>query len=121
MKSSMADVQPLRGIRYVSQTIGDLAEGITPPYDGISEEASATNLSQIMSLYDDPQGRMRKLLSAYADNPEIQITDEAREEHRLRAITDDQQIALIQDFSSERRLSIADGHHRYEPALNYRD
>src|SRR5437588_6778849 len=41
MKSSMADVQPLRGIRYVSQAIGDLAEVITPPYDVISEEAQA--------------------------------------------------------------------------------
>lgn len=84
-------------------------------------EACATNISPIMSLYDDPRGRMRKLLSSYAAHAEVQIIDEVQEEHRLQAITDEQQIALIQDFFSERRLYIADGHHRYETALNYRD
>src|SRR5438128_7937771 len=37
----MADVQPLRAIRYVSETIGDLAQVVTPPFDVISEEAQA--------------------------------------------------------------------------------
>jgi uncharacterized protein (DUF1015 family) len=81
--------------------------------------ATAMNLSPLMSLYDDPQGRIRKLLGAYADNAEVQITDEVNEEHRLHAITDPRQIALIQNFFSERQLYIADGHHRYETALNY--
>jgi uncharacterized protein (DUF1015 family) len=212
----MADVQPLRGIRYNSKVVGNLAEVVTPPYDVISEEAQAryyarspyniirlelgldepgdttlnnrytraastyaewransilqqdatpcyyfyqqifthnsktytrtsllarvrlepwsarvvlphehtmakpkddrlkllracvTNLSPIMSLYDDPQGRIRRLLSSYVANAEVQITDE-------------KQIALIQSFFSERQLYIADGHHRYETALNYRE
>jgi uncharacterized protein (DUF1015 family) len=82
--------------------------------------ACATNLSPIMSLYDDPQGRMRRLLSSYAENAEVQIVDEAGEEHRLQPITDAQQIALIQDFFAQRQLYIADGHHRYETALAYR-
>ncbi len=79
--------------------------------------ACATNLSPIMSLYDDPQGRMRRLLSSYT--PEVQIVDEVGEEHLLHAITDEQQIALIQNFFAERQLYIADGHHRYETALAY--
>jgi len=83
--------------------------------------ACATNLSPIMSLYDDPQGRIRRLLSSYAAKPEVQITDEANEEHRLYPLTDKQQIALIQNFFAERQLYIADGHHRYETALNYRE
>ncbi|QBD81902.1 DUF1015 domain-containing protein [Ktedonosporobacter rubrisoli] len=81
--------------------------------------ACATNLSPIMCLYDDPQGRMRRLLSRYAEAPEVQIIDEAGEEHRLQPITDPEQVALIQDFFSQRQLYIADGHHRYETALNY--
>ncbi len=225
----MADVQPLHGIRYSSEKVGNLAEVVTPPYDVISPaeqaqyyarhsyniirlelgldeprddtlnnrytraatalaewrtqdilheddtpgyyayaqtfshgghtytrtsllarvrlepwsarvilphehtlakpkddrlkllEACATNLSPIMSLYNDPQGRIRKLLAPYAANAEVQITDEAQEEHRLHPITDDWQVALIRDFFSERRLYIADGHHRYETALNYRE
>ena len=83
--------------------------------------ACATNLSPIMSLYDDPQGRIRRLLGAYADNAEVQITDEAGEGHRLQHITDSAQIELIQNFFAERQLYIADGHHRYETALNYRE
>src|SRR5579859_1778595 len=83
--------------------------------------ACATNLSPIMSLYDDPQGRIRRLLSSYAAKPEVQITDEVNEEHRLHPLTDKQQIALIQNFFAERQLYIADGHHRYETALNYRE
>src|SRR6266702_4640565 len=37
----MADVQTLRGIRYSSDTVGDLAQVVTPPYDVISEEDQA--------------------------------------------------------------------------------
>jgi len=70
-----------------------------------------------MCLYEDPQGRMRRLLSGYT--PEIQIVDEVGEEHFLHSITDEQQIALIQDFFAQRQLYIADGHHRYETALAY--
>src|SRR5260221_2076076 len=83
--------------------------------------ACATNFSPIMSLFDDPQGRIRRLLNLYTANPEVQITDEANEEHRLNPITDEKQIELLQNFFSERQLYIADGHHRYETALNYRE
>src|SRR5712691_7625162 len=37
----MADVQPLQGIRYSRDTVGDLAQVVTPPYDVISEEDQA--------------------------------------------------------------------------------
>jgi len=81
--------------------------------------ACAANLSPIMSLYDDPQGRIRRLLSAHAEHTEIHFTDEAEEEHRLQPIQDAQQIASIQDFFAQQQLYIADGHHRYETALAY--
>src|SRR5260370_39779699 len=37
----MADVQPLPGIRYAKEVVGDLAQVVTPPYDVISEEDQA--------------------------------------------------------------------------------
>lgn len=83
--------------------------------------ACATNLSPIMCMYDDPQGRLRRLLTPYATNAEVHITDEAGEEHILQPITDAEQVALIQDFFTPRQLYIADGHHRYTTALTYRD
>src|SRR6266567_1490868 len=42
----MADVQPLRGIRYVPEVVGDLAQVVTPPYDVISEDAQARYYAQ---------------------------------------------------------------------------
>ncbi len=89
-------------------------------------EACVANLSPIMSMYDDPQGRIRRLLAPYAASAddltsEVRVVDEAQEEHRLQALTDADQIELIRDFFSERRLYIADGHHRYETALSYRE
>src|SRR2546429_3501492 len=83
--------------------------------------ACVTNLSPIMSLYDDPQGRIRRLLSSYAENVEVQIIDDVNEGHRLHPITEEHQISLIHNFFAERQLYIADGHHRYETALNYRE
>lgn len=82
--------------------------------------ACATNFSPIMVMYDDPQGRIRRMLSPYGEQAELQCTDDAGEEHRLHSITDAQQIALLQDFFAQRQLYIADGHHRYETALAYR-
>src|SRR5437588_7428422 len=83
--------------------------------------ACATNFSPIMSMYDDPQGRIRRLLSSYAVEPEVQIVDEVGEEHHFQSISDAHHLALIQDFFSQRQLYVADGHHRYETALAYRD
>src|SRR5258708_21738047 len=44
--SSMADVQPLRGIRYASEIVGDVAQVVTPPYDVISEAAQTRYYAQ---------------------------------------------------------------------------
>ncbi len=83
--------------------------------------ATATNLSPIMCLYDDPQGRIRKLLAAYTAQAEVQITDEVNEGHILHPINDEQVVSRMIDFFLQRQLYIADGHHRYETALQYRD
>jgi uncharacterized protein (DUF1015 family) len=83
--------------------------------------ATATNLSPLMCLYDDPQGRIRKLLAAYTAQAEVQLTDEVDEGHILHPITDEQVVSHIVDFFLHRQLYIADGHHRYETALQYRD
>src|SRR6266849_4074729 len=83
--------------------------------------ACATNFSSLMCMYDDPQGRMCALLAPYAARAGVQITDEVKEKHLLSPITHSGQIELIHDFFAERQLYVADGHHRYETALNYRD
>lgn len=83
--------------------------------------ACAVNLSPILSMYNDPQGRIRRLLGAALQQPEVHITDEMGEGHLLQPLTDPAALASIQDFFRLRQLYIADGHHRYETALNYRN
>lgn len=82
--------------------------------------ACATNFSPIMSVYDDPQGHVRHLLRSYATHPEVHVVDEQSEEHLLQPISDPEHITHIHDFFTQRQLYIADGHHRYETALAYR-
>jgi uncharacterized protein (DUF1015 family) len=74
-----------------------------------------------MGIYEDVQGQIRHLLSSYADTPEVQIVDELGEEHRVHPITDPDVMTLIHNFFALRQLYIADGHHRYTTALQYRD
>ena len=53
--------------------------------------------------------------------PEIETTDEYGVEHRVWRISDPKVIAAVQEQMRDRKLIIADGHHRYETALNYRN
>ncbi len=84
-------------------------------------QACAVNLSPIMSMYSDPQGRIRRLLNDHLHQPLVDIVDETGTAQRLQALTDPAVVERIQDFFTERSLYIADGHHRYETALNYRN
>ncbi len=55
----MADVQPLRGIRYANETIGDLAQVVTPPYDVITSEAQATAIPTISSAWNLDRSQLK--------------------------------------------------------------
>ncbi len=84
--------------------------------------ACAANLSPIMSLYEDADGSMQRLLEPLTQQtPEIAFTDDAGEEHTLLPIIDSDLAAQAQRFFADKRLFIADGHHRYETALAYRE
>ena len=51
----------------------------------------------------------------------MDVTDEYGARHRLWAVTDPARLARIQTLMQPMKLLIADGHHRYETALNYRN
>src|SRR5579885_1422782 len=94
-----------------------------PKYDRLKLlRACAANLSPIMALYQDEQETLQQLFKALNEfPPEADFTDEAGEEHWLLPITDEAHLRTIQDFFGNQHLYIADGHHRYETALAYRD
>src|SRR5207253_2321548 len=54
-------------------------------------------------------------------NPDIHIRDEYGVEHLMWIVTDHEKIRFIQGQMESKRLIIADGHHRYETALAYRE
>jgi uncharacterized protein (DUF1015 family) len=84
--------------------------------------ACAANLSPILALYDDPKQRLtQRLEKARRREPDAQFRDESGEEHRLWVVTDARFAAQVAAFFAPARLFIADGHHRYETALAYRE
>ena len=73
-------------------------------------------------LYSDPQGGVEGLLqNKIKEEPEISVLDEYETLHRLWPIHDPALIQAVQEQFSDKKLLIADGHHRYETALAYRN
>jgi uncharacterized protein (DUF1015 family) len=85
--------------------------------------ACAANLSPIMSFFDDPAAELASILNQHTANikPDADFTDDADERHILWRVDAPDVAARIHDFFDTRQLYIADGHHRYETALAYRD
>jgi uncharacterized protein (DUF1015 family) len=76
------------------------------------------NVSPVFGLYEDPDGVLAETLAAAARQPPLaEAVDDAGEEHRLWTLADGQ----VERFFESKLLFIADGHHRYETALAYRD
>ena len=84
--------------------------------------ATGANLSSVFLLYEDPQRALNELLAARLDaGPAAVARDTAGVEHRLVPVEDAVAIDRVIRFLAERPVVIADGHHRYETALKYRD
>jgi uncharacterized protein (DUF1015 family) len=77
---------------------------------------------QLFMLYSDPQRRIDGILAEAeaAGAPATEMLDEYGVVHRLWVIAEPQQVTAIQKAMEDQKLVIADGHHRYETALNYR-
>jgi uncharacterized protein (DUF1015 family) len=78
---------------------------------------------QLFMIYSDPQKRVDAILNEAEKSatPDTEMTDEYGVIHRLWVISDPQRVIAIQEAMSDQKLVIADGHHRYETALNYRN
>jgi uncharacterized protein (DUF1015 family) len=85
--------------------------------------ATRAHFGQIFMLYED-SGQIESLLATDGDAdkvPDLQVEDESGVVHRVWQITDPTVIHSVQAAMSSKKLIIADGHHRYETALNYRN
>ncbi len=113
----------------------EFVEGVILPHEHTfsGPKADRLNLTRatraawghIFILYPDPQNRINALLQPFIEHT---APIEARElviepavQQRFRVLDDPQlQEAIVQEMAPKRSLVIADGHHRYETALNYR-
>ena len=85
-------------------------------------EHTEAAFGQIFSLFSDPEGRVASLLEPQkTGEPLFEFDDEEDVTHRFWRVCDEATLASIQAFFEDRELFIADGHHRYETAVTYRD
>jgi uncharacterized protein (DUF1015 family) len=85
-------------------------------------KATRAHYGQIFMLYSDPAGAVESLLSApAAEEPWEQVVDEYGTRHTAWRTADPTVVAGVTAAMSDKRLVIADGHHRYETALAYRN
>lgn len=83
-------------------------------------KSTGCNFSQIYSLYMDGDNSVFSLIDkASSGAPDSAFTDDDNVTHRLWCVSDSEVIKAVQEKMAEKKLYIADGHHRYETALNY--
>ena len=121
----------VKGI-IVRVKVEEFSKGVILPHEFTLSKAKADrfnlmkatncNFSQIYALYMDEDHTTLKTIDRLSDRkPDQKFTDSDHVTHKLWIITDEKVIEkLVNDFA-DRKLYIADGHHRYETALNYRN
>jgi uncharacterized protein (DUF1015 family) len=78
------------------------------------------HFGQIFMLYPDREFEVEEILEqVMAENARATVTDEYGTIHRLWRVADEETVRSIQMLMSDKRLLIADGHHRYETALAF--
>src|SRR5579872_2406994 len=82
--------------------------------------ATRAHFGQLFMLYSDPAAEIDALLRQ-EDPPTLEVRDEYDTQHRIWRISDPGLIGLVRSKMRDKNLIIADGHHRYETALNYRN
>jgi uncharacterized protein (DUF1015 family) len=85
--------------------------------------ATRAHFGQLFMLYSDPAGEIDGALSTSPADMEngIEIRDEYGVLHQVRRVSDPSLLALVRDKMCDKKLIIADGHHRYETAMTYRN
>ncbi len=111
--------------------LAEFSEGIVKPHEetfgSVTEDrlrlmdTCEAQFSQIFSLYSDEQGEIIRLLgSCKPAQPICDVKDAGGARHMLWPVTDDEILKKVQLFFKGKSVYIADGHHRYTTALNYR-
>jgi len=84
--------------------------------------ATSANISQVYAFYSDPERRVQRLLEPVLDKPPaVSVVDDDGQQHDLWVVTGRDVIEEVKALFCSRPLYIADGHHRYETALAFKE
>jgi uncharacterized protein (DUF1015 family) len=127
---SGAGAKKLRGIICLVR-IEDYDSGIVKPHETTLSgpktdrlnllRACKASFSQIFSLFPDPWGKAANVLAKVTRKPEREVQRLDGVTHRVWSLSDKNDIEAIVRELADKPIFIADGHHRYDTALNYRN
>ncbi|MCX7717015.1 MAG: DUF1015 domain-containing protein [Candidatus Sumerlaeaceae bacterium] len=84
--------------------------------------ATHANLSAIFVIFNDPKNEVMSMVSErMTDKPWEEVTDDDGVIHRLWVVQKRDFLVRLREAMQSRQLFIADGHHRYETAINFRN
>lgn len=112
--------------------LAEFSEGIVKPHEQVFRgvvtdrlrllDACRTQFSQVFSIFPDPTGAVMALLEpAREPEPLGQCRDKDGCRHSLWRVSDPAVIARVRELFSDKSVYIADGHHRYNTALQMRE
>jgi uncharacterized protein (DUF1015 family) len=120
----------LRGLISLVR-IEDYESGVVKPHENTLSgpktdrlnllRACKASFSQIFSLFSDPEGRVSAILGKAGDEPGMQVKNGDGVIHRIWSMADKNDIEAVVRELAHKPFFIADGHHRYDTALNYRN
>ena len=126
--SVYGEKKKLRGL-FAMVRIEELGKGVYPHEETHSKpkadrlnlmKACLANTSPIYALYNSPQKIASSIIDNVSGEPYISARDMDGAHHKLYKIQDESKINLIMDALSDKPIFIADGHHRYEVALEFK-
>jgi uncharacterized protein (DUF1015 family) len=83
--------------------------------------ACKASFSQIFSIFSDPQGKVSDVLGKVRIKHRMEVTGSDNVIHRAWVLNDKHDIETLVREMEDKQIFIADGHHRYDTALNYRN
>lgn len=83
--------------------------------------ACRAHFSQIFSLLPDQEGTIAQVLGSTTGKPELETKSDDGVVHRLWTMSKQEHVDMIVRATAGKNIFIADGHHRYDTALNYRN
>lgn len=83
-------------------------------------EATRSHLECIFGLYEDPDGSLNSAITSAPTGGVVEVPSAIGSSHKLEPITDPAVIQRLTQLLAGQKVWIADGHHRYETALTFR-